>query len=182
MTKGKLVILSGPSGVGKDTVIDAWKQSNPKVKRVVAYTTRSPRPGEENGNDYHFVTVEKFHQLAENDHFLEFKEVHGNWYATPLKDLDDMLAEGLIAILKIDVQGALAAMQIRQDAISIFLLPPSDEELTNRIQGRGTETPEVIQKRLENARNEIAESKKYHHRVVNKEVEQTVAEIERIIK
>lgn len=181
MRKGTLVILSGPSGVGKDTVIDAWRAANPKVKRVVAYTTRLPRPGEENGVDYNFVTVEDFHKLAESDHFLEFKEVHGNWYATPLKDLDQMLEAGLIAILKIDVQGALAAMKLRPDAKTIFLLPPNDEELVRRITGRGTETAEIIEKRLQNARDEINLSTHYQHRVVNADLEETVRQIEDIL-
>lgn len=177
---GKLVILSGPSGVGKDTVIDAWKAINPRVQRVVAYTTRAPRSGEEDGKDYHFVTVDTFQSMAERGEFLEFKEVHGNWYATPLKDLDDLLKNGQIAILKIDVQGALHAMNLRRDAITVFILPPSMEELESRIRGRGSDDHAVIERRLKNAQEELAVAPKYQHRIVNVDVEMTVDMLERI--
>ena len=97
MSQGRLVILSGPSGVGKDTVINAWRARNPDVARVVAYTTRDPRPGEVDGMDYNFVSRDIFHSKAADGDFLEFKEVHGNFYATPLRDMDQMLAAGKIA-------------------------------------------------------------------------------------
>ncbi len=179
---GKLVILSGPSGVGKDTIIDAWREVNPKVERVVAYTTRSPRPGEVEGLDYRFVSVPDFQTKAGNGDFLEFKEVHGNWYATPLTDMENLIQVGKIAILKIDVQGALHAMSLRKDAISIFILPPSMEELEARIRGRGLDDPEVIEKRLINAQDEVALASRYHHRVVNLDVDLTVSMLERIIE
>ena len=181
MMEGKIVILSGPSGVGKDTVIDAWRNRNPRVKRVVAYTTRLPRPGETNGVDYHFVTVEQFQAMVEDGAFLEYKEVHGNFYATPLRDLDRMVSEGFIAILKVDVQGALVAMDARPEAISIFLLPPSVEELDRRIRGRGTDDPEVIEKRLRNAHDELAQSEKYEIEIVNEDVGEVVGVLEQIV-
>lgn len=179
---GKLVILSGPSGVGKDTVIDAWREINPKVERVVAYTTRNPRPGEVNGLDYHFVSVEEFQEKASCGEFLEFKEVHNNWYATPLTDMENLIDAGKIAILKIDVQGALHAMALRKDAISIFILPPSMEELELRIRGRGLDDPEVIEKRLINAQDEVAMAPKYHHQIVNLDIGLTVSMLERIVE
>jgi len=178
---GRLVILSGPSGVGKDTIIDAWSKLNPRIRRVVAYTTRAPRPGEVDGIDYHFVSVARFLELAESGAFLEFKEVHGNHYATPLHDMEAMLEEGLIAILKIDVQGALAAMELRPDAVTVFLLPPSTEELENRIRGRGTDDATTIQKRLLNAREEIALADRYQRRIVNDDVTRVVEELEATI-
>lgn len=174
---GRLVILSGPSGVGKDTVIDAWKASDPRVRRVVAYTTRAPRTGETDGIDYHFVPVERFRELADAGAFLEFKEVHGNFYATPLHDMEAMLTDGAIAVLKIDVQGALSAMELRPDAMTIFILPPSDEELERRIRGRGTDDEATIEKRLHNARLEIELSDRYQHRIVNDSVEAVVEAI-----
>ncbi len=176
------MILSGPSGVGKDTVIDAWRAVNPNVVRVIAYTTRAPRDGEQNGIDYNFCTESDFHRHAEAGHFLEFKEVHGNWYATPLRDMEDLLAEGKIAILKIDVQGALHAMSVRKDAITVFILPPSLPELERRIRGRGSDSEEVIQKRLQNAIDEIALAPKYQHRLVNVDIDMTVSLLERIVE
>lgn len=179
---GKLIILSGPSGVGKDTVIDAWREVNPKVERVVAYTTRAPRPGEIDGLDYNFVTVEEFQSKAEQGDFLEFKEVHGNWYATPLTDMENLLNAGKVAILKIDVQGALHAMNLRKDAISIFILAPSMDELEQRIRIRGTDDEPIIEKRLANAQHEVALAAKYNHRIVNLDVDMTVGLLERIIE
>ncbi|MBZ0213852.1 MAG: guanylate kinase [Nitrospirae bacterium] len=175
---GVLVILSGPSGVGKDTVLDAWRAANPRVRRVVAYTTRTPRAGEVDGEDYHFVSVPEFMRKAETGDFLEHKQVHDNWYATPLRDMEAMLEQGLIAVLKIDVQGAIEAMRLRPDAKSVFLLPPSDEELERRIRSRKTDSPEAIERRLRNARDEIALSHHYAFRIVNDDLETCVRSID----
>lgn len=175
---GVLVILSGPSGVGKDTVLNAWRAANPRVRRVVAYTTRAPRAGEVDGEDYHFVTFPEFLLKAEAGDFLEHKQVHDNWYATPLRDMEAMLAEGLIAVLKIDVQGAIEAMGLRPDAKSVFLLPPSDEELERRIRSRKTDSPEAIERRLRNARAEIALSHHYAFRIVNDDLDACVRAID----
>jgi guanylate kinase len=176
------VILSGPSGVGKDTVIEAWRKRNPRVRRVVSYTTRNIRPGEVHGVDYHFVSRDQFESMARDGDFLEYKEVHGNFYATPLRDMEHMLAEGAVAILKIDVQGALAAMGLRADALAIFLLPPSQEELERRIRDRGTEPPHIIELRLQNARSEMALSRQYHHAIVNDCLDGVVDELERLVR
>lgn len=181
MSKGALVILSGPSGVGKDTVIEAWKQIRPNVVRVVAYTTRQPRKGEIDGIDYRFVSEDEFRTMADSGKFLEWKEVHGNFYATPLNDMQALLDDEKIAILKIDVQGAITAMEKRSDAISIFLLPPSWEELERRIRGRKTDSEEVIKIRLENAEREMAFADKYQHQVVNDDLNKCVEEIDRIV-
>lgn len=178
---GKLVILSGPSGVGKDTVINAWREANPLVERVVAYTTRQPRRAEQPGIDYHFVSEERFQELANAGAFLEHKEVHGFHYATPLHDMEALLAEGKIAVLKIDVQGAISAMSLRPDAISIFIMPPSIEELRHRIESRDQDSPEVIERRMANAIGEIEKSSHYQHRVVNDELKRCVAELEQIV-
>lgn len=180
--RGKLVILSGPSGVGKDTILAAWKEANPRVVKVVAYTTRAMRPGEVDGVDYHFVDRERFLAMAEAGDFLEYKEVHGNLYATPLKDMEQLLDDGKIAVLKIDVQGAVTAMDLRPDALSIFLLAPSMEELEKRIRGRATDDEATIQKRLANARREVELAHRYHHRVINRSVAEAVAEIEAIVE
>ena len=175
--RGPLFILSGPSGVGKDTVLDAWMALDPTVKRVVSYTTRTPRNREENGVAYHFVTAERFHELANQDAFLEYKEVHGNWYATPLHDLNAMRDQGLTAVLKIDVQGALVAMEKCPDAVTVFLLPPSRDELMRRLMGRGTEDSATIERRIQNAEFELAHAHHYRHQLVNEEIQDVVAQL-----
>ena len=176
------MILSGPSGVGKDTVINAWQAKNPLVQRVVAYTTRRARAGEVDGVDYRFVSLPTFHELAERGAFLEHKEVHGNFYATPLSDMEAMLAQGKIAVLKIDVQGALSVMDLRPDALTVFLQPPSWEELERRIRDRGTDDDATIQKRLTNAREEIALADRYQHQLVNKDLDEVVGQLEDLVK
>lgn len=178
---GRLVIVSGPSGVGKDTVLDAWMAANPRVRRVVACTTRPPRPGEVDGVDYHFLSHDEFHQRAKDGAFLEFKEVHGKWYATPLDSLNHMLAEGQIVILKIDVQGALEVLPRRTDALSVFILPPSVEELERRIRGRGTEDETLIATRLVNAQAELAQAHHYHVQLVNDDVNLTVRRLQQLV-
>lgn len=179
---GKMVIFSGPSGVGKDTLLDKWIEANPCVRRVVTYTTRTPREGEENGVNYNFVSVERFKELVEEGAFLENKEVHGNYYASPKKDTEKMIAEGLVAVLKIDVQGALSIMPQCPDALSVFILPPSMEELERRIVGRATENPEALKLRLENAKWELSQAAKYGYRVVNDVLDRAVAELEELVK
>jgi guanylate kinase len=171
---GRLVIVSGPSGVGKDTVIDAWSAADPRVKRVVACTTRAARPGEVDGADYHFVSVCDFRRMAEDGAFLEWKQVHSNFYATPLAQVRQLLEDGRVAVLKIDVQGALTVMEKRPDAVAVFILAPSDEELERRIRGRGTEEEPVILARLAAAKDEIAHAPHYHYQVVNDDLDAVV--------
>lgn len=176
--RGPLFILSGPSGVGKDSVLDAWMESDPQVKRVVSYATRAPRNGEENGVAYHFVSVEQFHELAQNHAFLEYKEVHGNWYATPLSDLNTMRDQGLTAVLKIDVQGALVAMEKCPDAITVFLLPPSRDELMRRLTNRGTDNAAAIERRVQDAEYELAHAQYYRHQLINEEIRDVVSQLQ----
>ena len=179
--KGKLVVLSGPSGVGKDTVIDAWAKVNPRVERVVACTSREPREGEVDGDHYHFLTPEEFLvQIAEGS-FLEYKNVHGNMYGTPLKAMQAMLDEGKIAILKIDVQGAAEVRSLRPDAITVFILPPSLEALEARIRGRGLDDEDTIQRRLAGAIQELAGADQYQHRLINDKVAEVVQQLEAIV-
>lgn len=171
---GRLVIVSGPSGVGKDTVIDAWTAADPTVKRVVACTTRAPRQGEVDGVDYRFLDKCEFMARADAGEFLEHKLVHGNYYATPVDQVERLLAEGKTAVLKIDVEGALTVMEKRPDAVAVFVLAPSDEELERRIRGRGTEDEPVILARLAAARDEIAHATHYHYQVVNDDLDAVV--------
>lgn len=178
---GCAVILSGPSGVGKDTVIDAWHSVNPLVKRVVAATTREPRAGELDGDAYHFKTRAEFDSMVENGEFLEHKLVHGNSYGTPLESVQRMLSAGHIVILKIDVQGALDARLKLPDVVSVFLLPPSWDELEHRIRGRGTDDEATIARRLANAREELSYADRYDHQVVNDQVSNVVATLQSIV-
>ncbi len=182
LNHARIVILSGPSGVGKDSVVDRWMQVNPKVERVVAACTRDPREGEVDGEDYHFMSVEGFHDAAAAGRFLEFKEVHGNWYATPWSGIEAIHDREGIAVLKIDVQGAREVLQHHPEIVSVFLMPPSMDELERRIRGRQTDDETAIAKRLQNARDEIKDSIFYRHRLVNDDVDRVVAELEQILE
>ena len=179
--KGRLVIVSGPSGVGKDTVIEAWAKVNPLVERVVAATTRRPRAGERNDVDYHFLSEEEFQRWVREDAFLEHESVHGNWYGTPWASVEELLSKGKIAILKIDVQGAMRVMGKIPEVTSVFLLPPDGDVLQARIRDRGTDDPETIIKRLEKAKWETDFAAKYSHRVVNDALDSTVEQLEEIL-
>ena len=177
---GKLVILSGPSGVGKDTLLDRL-QLDPGIQRVCAFTTREPRSGEIDGVDYHFVDRETFDRMALAGEFVEFKIVHGNGYATPVAGLQRILDEGKFAVLKIDTQGALDVMDRRPDALTIFILPPSIQELERRIRTRATDSEEKIQIRMQNARDELAVADRYQYKIVNEDLESALAEIQKIL-
>lgn len=179
---GRLVVLSGPSGVGKDTVIDAWRAVDDRVRRVVACTSRAPREGEVDGESYHFLTRAEFEDRVAAGDFLEYKEVHGNLYGTPLRQMEAMLAEGLIAILKIDVQGAAEVRKLRPDALTIILLPPSMRELEARIRGRAQDSEETIQKRLAGARAEMAAADDYQHQIVNDRISRVVQKLVEILE
>ena len=181
----QLVIISGPSGVGKDTIIEALAERprDPDFHYVVTCTTRHPRPGEVPGVNYQFLTVEEFEHLRDAGELLEYAEVHGNWYGTPRHEVADALAEGHDVILKIDVQGASAVKQRAPDALLVFVVPPSMEELFQRLRSRGTETADELEIRQRNAAIELARTGDYDRVVVNETDQQarTAAEIEAII-
>ncbi|MBL8060363.1 MAG: guanylate kinase [Chthonomonas sp.] len=177
----RVLILSGPSGVGKDTVLDRWMARNPRVERVIAVTTRQPREGEVDGESYHFVTQDEFDRAAENGQFLEAKNVHGNWYATPMAGIEAILKCGGIAVLKIDVQGAREVLSRHPEIVTVFLMPPSMEELERRIRGRQTDHDSSIVQRLQNATDEVAASSFYMHRITNDDVERVVDQLDELI-
>jgi guanylate kinase len=181
-----LVIVSGPSGVGKDTVIDALRARprEPDYHYVVTCTTRGPRPGEVAGVSYVFLTPPQFHALREAGELLEANEVHGNWYGTPRREVAQALADGHDVILKIDVQGAMVVKQRVPEALLVFLVPPSLEALFQRLRSRATETADELEIRQRNAAIELARQGDYDRVVLNEdgEVERTVAEIEAIIE
>jgi guanylate kinase len=180
-----LVIISGPSGVGKDTIISELKQRNTDARRhyVVTCTTRPRRPNEVDGVDYRFLTVEEFESLRLRGELLEANEVHGNWYGTPRDQVLRALADGRDAVLKIDVQGARSVRRAVRDAFLIFVVPPSLEALAKRLEGRSTETPDQLRRRHEDAAGELARQVDFDHVVINEtgEVSRTAAEIERLI-
>jgi guanylate kinase len=181
-----LVIISGPSGVGKDTIIAALHArdpDDPDYHYVVTCTTRSPRPGEVDGVNYHFLSREAFIALRDAGELLEANVNYENWYGTPRRQVADALAEGKDVILKIDVQGAQMVKERVPDALLIFIVPPSQEALFQRLRSRATETAEELDLRQRNAAVELARAGDYDHVVVNEtgEVERTAAEIEAII-
>jgi guanylate kinase len=181
----QLVILSGPSGVGKDTIIDALRarQRDPAYQYVVTCTTRAPRPGEIPGVSYQFLTPAAFAKLRDAGELLEWAEVHKNWYGTPRRETCQALAEGHDVILKIDVQGASTVKQRAPAALLVFLVPPSMEALFQRLRSRATETADELEIRQRNAAIELARQGDFDRVVVNEtgEVERTAAEIEAII-
>jgi guanylate kinase len=182
----QLVIISGPSGVGKDTIIAALHArdpDDPDYHYVVTCTTRSPRPGEVDGVNYHFLTRDAFLALRDRGELLEANVNYENWYGTPRRQVAEALALGKDVILKIDVQGAQVVKERVPEALLIFVVPPSQEALFQRLRSRATETAEELDLRQRNAALELARAGDYDHVVVNEtgEVERTAAEIEAII-
>src|SRR5438874_10156259 len=165
--QGLLFVLSAPSGTGKDSVIKALKEQGMDFYVVPSVTTRPPRPGESEGNPYLFVREEKFKQLVDEGELLEYANVHGNWYGQPRKLIRDNLRAGRDVLLKIDVQGAATIRRKVPQAIFIFLVPESLDELATRLANRNTETEEELQRRLEDARVELAEQHWYDYLIVN---------------
>ena len=176
-----IVVISGPSGAGKSTVVEKVLERSSGLVRSVSVTTRMPRAGDVDGEDYHFVSPEEFKATREAGRFLEWAEVHGNLYGTEAEQVDRSIAGGKSVLLEIDVQGGRSVKAARPGAVLIFLRPPSDEILEERLRGRGTDEEAVILKRLENARRELEASEDYDYRVVNDNLDRCVGEILEII-
>ena len=181
MTKGKCFIISGPSGVGKSTVLHALMEKRKNVYFSVSATTRDPRPGEEDGVHYHFLDVDTFRQWIANDEFLEYAEFVGNFYGTPRRFVDEAMERGDDVILDIEVQGAIQVTSKRPDAVRIFIAPPSWAELERRLTDRGTDSPDKIQKRLLRAKVEFQTAHTYDYFVINNTVEEAVEELNAIM-
>ncbi|AWX57066.1 MULTISPECIES: guanylate kinase [Brevibacillus] len=179
--RGLLLVLSGPAGVGKGTVCKALREVMPDLVYSVSATTRQPRPGEVEGVNYFFKSQEEFKQMIEEDALLEWAEYVGNYYGTPRQFVDDMLNEGRDVILEIEVQGALQVKESFPQGTFLFLAPPDLNELENRIVGRGTESQEIIRKRMEVARAEIELMDHYDYVVVNDVIESACDRIQAII-
>ena len=177
-TKPLFIVMSAPSGCGKSTLIDLLLQEYHDLVYSISCTTRAPREGEEDGLDYHFLTVERFRELLAEDAFLEHAEVHGNYYGTLRRPIEEVLGEGNSMILDIDVVGAAKVRHevmhhlppenpLRAGYVDIFINPPSMEELRARLEGRGTDAPDVIERRLANAEGEMARAGEYMFQVTN---------------
>lgn len=179
--RGLLLIISGPSGVGKGRICEALLSQDKNTVYSVSATTRAPRAREKDGVNYHFISREEFREKREAGQFLEWAEVYGNYYGTLSADVDRLLAEGKNVILEIDTQGAAQIKSVRPDGLSVFILPPSFKELKRRIVSRGSETPAMLALRLSRAESEIAAAKNYDYQIVNDDVEQAAARLRRII-
>jgi guanylate kinase len=181
MKRGLLIVLSGPSGVGKGTVCRALRRMMPELVYSVSATTRSPRAGEAEGVDYYYKTREQFQEMIDRGALLEYAEYVGNMYGTPREPVERTIAEGKDIILEIDVNGALQVRRNFPEGVFIFLLPPSLDELRQRISGRGTETQAVIDTRMSEACREIGMIAEYDYAVFNDEIESACRRIQSII-
>ncbi|HEX5417778.1 MAG TPA: guanylate kinase [Chloroflexota bacterium] len=166
--EGLVVVLSGPSGVGKDTVIEAIERSGFPIEKIVTATTRAIRNTEVDGRDYHFLTPEEFQRWRDEGRFLESAEIYGRFYGTPKAEVQQALARGRVVLLKIDVQGAAQIRQSIPNAVYIFLGPESADELIHRLERRGTESEAQFQRRIQHARWELEQAKYYEFLVINR--------------
>ena len=180
--RGTLLVLSGPSGTGKGTVCGVVRNHlGDAVRYSISATTRKPRTGEEHGREYFFFSKEEFEALRDQDGFLEWAQVYDNYYGTPRAFVEEVLASGKDCILEIDPQGALQVRKATDEAVLVFIAPPSLEELRNRLTGRGTESAEEVEKRLSCAESELAYRDKYDYIIVNDDVETAAAKMEAIL-
>ncbi|MBQ2021745.1 MAG: guanylate kinase [Peptococcaceae bacterium] len=181
-TRGVLLVLSGPSGTGKGTVCKVVRDSlGDNLAYSISATTRKPRTGEEHGREYFFFTKEEFEDLRDKNGFLEWAQVYDNYYGTPRAFVEEVLASGRDCILEIDPQGALQVRKATDEAVLVFIAPPSLEELRSRLTGRGTEAPEEVEKRLSCAEAELAYSNQYDYLIVNDEVEKAADKMKAIL-
>lgn len=181
MKKGNLFVVSGPSGAGKSTVCKLVRRML-EIDLAVSATTRSPRPGEVDGREYHFLKKEEFQKKIENNEFLEYANVHGNYYGTLKSEVEERLKQGDNIILEIDVQGGIQIRDEYPDVNLIFFKTPTEKELEERLRGRGTEDEETVRLRLENSLKELEFEKYYGKTVINHSVEQACYDLIKIIK
>lgn len=181
-SRGMLILFSGPSGVGKDTVLDVVLKKEKSLQKSVSITTRNKRENEVDGKDYYFISIPEFERMINSGEVLEFARYGRNLYGTPKAPVDRWLAEGKTVILKIEVKGAAKIKKKYPDAVAIFLMPPSMDELESRLRFRGTESEEDIRRRLEIARNEVKKSADYDYVVVNDSIDCASDNVLTIIK
>ncbi|CCQ50631.1 guanylate kinase [Crocosphaera watsonii WH 8501] len=178
MASGKLIVLTGPSGVGKGTLVRSLLVRHPELYLSVSATTRSPREGEIEGKDYYFLNKSAFETMIEQNQLLEWAEYAGNYYGTPRTKVEEKIDQGLIVLLEIEVVGANSIKDSFPDALRIFILPPSLEELEHRLRSRKTDTEEAILRRLERAKEELKVSEEFDQRLVNDDLEIALQELE----
>ena len=179
--QGNLFVVSSPSGAGKSSLISALLERHNDMKVSVSHTTRQPRPGEENEVHYHFTNVEAFKDLISKDGFYEWAEVFGNYYGTSKQAIQDQLDQGIDVFLDIDWQGAQQMREIRPDIITLFILPPSREEVESRLNKRGQDSAEVIAKRMSQAQSEMSHYNEYDFLLINDDFEETLNNFEKIV-
>lgn len=178
---GLIIVVSAPSGAGKSTILSAAGEKNSTMRFSVSATTRPPRQGERDGMDYHFKSKEDFEEMISNNRLIEWDEYCGNYYGTPREFIENSIREGFDVVLDITVKGALAMKEQYPESVLIFIVPPSFEELRRRIESRGTESPEMISKRLEQAKQELSFADKYDYIIVNDGLDKAVESLECVI-
>ncbi|MEI6856767.1 guanylate kinase [Psychrilyobacter sp.] len=181
MGRGRLFVVSGPSGAGKSTICKQVRREL-NINLATSATTRSPREGEENGREYYFLTLKEFEKRIEKDEFLEYANVHGNYYGTLKSEAESRLSRGENVILEIDVQGGIQIKKKFKDTCLIFFKAPTEKILEERLRGRGTEPEETVQLRLKNSLKEMAFEDEYDHVIVNETVDRSVSELIEIIR
>jgi guanylate kinase len=181
-TTAKVFVVTGPSGVGKGTLIRALRERVPGLELSVSATTRQPRDGEKDGREYHFLSREEFERRAEANEFLEHATYSGNRYGTLRSEVERRLEDGVSVVLEIEVQGARQVRAAMPEAVLVFIAPPSPEALRERLEGRGTDTDVAIDERLRTAELELAAQQEFQHVVVNDDLERAADELERIVR
>ena len=179
---GKVFVITGPSGVGKGTLIEQVLEQVPELELSISATTRAPRPEELDGRDYHFLSPEEFDRRVEAGDFLEHATYSGNRYGTLLEEVERRLAEGRSVVLEIEVQGARQVREAMPEAVQVFIAPPSPEVLRERLEGRGTDSPEAIEERLLTAETELAARDEFPHVVVNDDLQKAASELEGLVR
>ncbi len=181
-TSGSLFLVSAPSGAGKSSLVNALLKLEPCLQLSISFTTRAPRPGEQNGREYHFITIEDFLQRKNHGEFLEFAEVHGNYYGTSKILIQEAMQAGTDILLEIDWQGAQQVKKQFPDVASVFILPPSLEALNERLNKRGQDSQEVISRRILAAGGEIAHAPEFEYVIINQDFELALSELSAIVK
>lgn len=182
MAEGALYVISGPSGAGKGTLVNRILEEHPNYVLSISATTRAPRQGEVDGIHYHFMRVDEFEDAIAKDGFIEWAQVHSNYYGTPLASIKEHLSAGDTVILEIDVQGAFQVLEKLPQAKLVFIAPPSLDELERRLRGRATDSEEVIAQRLANAKGEMDASVKYDYIIVNGDLEKATKELSHVLE